>query len=954
MNEVSKTPNLIQFYGSLDGVKAEEPLAFFSLFQELVATHSDYAPALTEWTIRRVKDAKIKNIFLLEWAINQSCPKLIRRLIKNGALEHVNSEIDTAALCFSAALLGQTSTLDLLEKNGVDFRSLQDSKETIVHMLVFSEAFTGSVAEIIWLRNLIEQNPNLLTQLDSCNRTPLDCAILTKKSSLVNLFIKLRSDEDPFPLDGLDSLFLAIFTFQWLIADLLIEHGANPCAHNIQGSNLLHLLVSNDFQGNEQQTKWLRELIRKYPHLLNQQDTGGWTPLHGAALKGNDFLVSLFLELGAGKESLTGDGNTPLMIAASKNKLSAIELLIAQGATPNVQNAAGWTPLHYAAANGNDFLVSLFLELGANKEALTSKACTPLMIAASKRKLSTIELLIELGANPNSQNKDGRGWMHYLTDTSPGDTQQVEWLKKLVERHLQLLKQQNADGWTPLHCAALKGNDLLVSLFLELGADKEALTDDGDTPLLMAAMRNKLSTLDLLIKLGANPNSQDKDGRGWMHCLNEIPSADKQQMGLLKKLVKSNLHLLKQPAAGGYTPLHYAVAKGNDFLASFFLAHGADKEALTDKGNTPLMIAASYNNLSTIELLIKQGANLDFRNENGIGWMHYLTSKHFFANESEAGWLKKMITDIPSILNLGKKDQFTLMQYAAKQENTQFVDHLKSFGIPLDKLSALYINKLEGQVVSQEDNEQKIDIAQNRLNQKIKKYLLYQMNEGELKEHSAYDTDGLCEGYALLFGYYASRGKMDEFFHSLEQISLWDGTKASLNTPPIYPGVALLYPTLRDFFRQWTNDILLFQTTEKYFEAENLGQANFIEKYQIVKKDNDLAPIASGTYRLHSEESFKKLLVKSKDKSTFFSLGNETKDGSHGTGLFVSQEGLITFYDPNRSQRMKPCRVVDPVAEALTDYFLKEYQTDRVSKILYARGYEFKQPSNNDAACAIS
>lgn len=747
MNEISIQSDINQLYGFLDAVQHKKPTVFFSLFKELVTNNSELATPLTERAIKLVKDSKIQNIFLLDWAVHNNCPKLIRCLIINGSLEQATTKINASSLCISAALFGQTSTLDLLIKEGVDVNNLHDSQGTILHMLVSSKTFTASAAELIWLKNLIEQNPNLLSQQDCCGRTPLALAIIMKKNSLVNLFIKLY------------------------LHNSVIAHGANPYTCDIDGNNLLHLLGICNFQESEQQMKWLRKLISYFPHLLD------------------------------------------------------------------APNRIGYTPIHLAAGTGNVSLVSLFIELGDDKDALTREGCTPLMMAAANKKLSTLELLIEQGANPNLQDKRGLGWMHYLPDFTPLNTPEEVLSKKLVKNHLKLLNQESADGGTPLHVAASKGNNFFVSLFIE---------------------------------------------------------------------------------------------------------SGADKDALTHKGCTPLMIAALYKKTSTIDILIEQGANLDVRNRNTIGWMHYLVTGHFGESERDAEWLKKIIPKVRSILNLGKKDQFTLMQCAAKQGNTKLVERLISFGIPIDKLSAFYINQLEGQVLSQEIKEQEIDISQNHLNEKIKKYLLCKMSEEEFKLHSPFNEDGLCQGYTLLFGYYSSRGKMDEFFHSLEQISLWDGTEASLNLPPIYPEIAVLYPTLRDFFEQWTNDILLFQAGEDYFEAENLGQMEFIEKYQIVKKDGDFEPVARGEYTVMTKEGLVELLIESKDHNRFFSLINQTKDNPHSTGIFVSHDGVMTFYDSTLSRQLNPCIFTYPLAEALYDYFIKEYQTDLVSKKLYASHYEFK------------
>ena len=58
----------------------------------------------------------------------------------------------------------------------------------------------------------------------------------------------------------------------------------------------------------------------------------------------------------------------------------------------------------------------------------------------------------------------------------------------------------NAVGHTPLHAAAYRGNDELVRLLLEHGADVSKVGEDGRTPLMMACMRGHADIIDILLK----------------------------------------------------------------------------------------------------------------------------------------------------------------------------------------------------------------------------------------------------------------------------------------------------------------------------------------------------------------------------------------------------------------------------------------------------------------------
>jgi hypothetical protein len=68
-----------------------------------------------------------------------------------------------------------------------------------------------------------------------------------------------------------------------------------------------------------------------------------------------------------------------------------------------------------------------------------------------------------------------------------------------------------------------------------------------------------------------------------------------------------------------YTPLHRAVESDNVLAAEALLRHGADANAATqiDAYETPLMLAARQGKLDMIRLLLRHGANPQYKNRLG-------------------------------------------------------------------------------------------------------------------------------------------------------------------------------------------------------------------------------------------------------------------------------------------------------------------------------------------------
>jgi ankyrin repeat protein len=86
----------------------------------------------------------------------------------------------------------------------------------------------------------------------------------------------------------------------------------------------------------------------------------------------------------------------------------------------------------------------------------------------------------------------------------------------LLTHDRTLLNARDADGSTPLHCAAWKGHAHIVTLLLTAGADVNARSDNdhyGDTPLHAAAHGNQRAVAEILISHGADIHAVNPAGR---------------------------------------------------------------------------------------------------------------------------------------------------------------------------------------------------------------------------------------------------------------------------------------------------------------------------------------------------------------------------------------------------------------------------------------------------------
>jgi len=220
------------------------------------------------------------------------------------------------------------------------------------------------------------------------------------------------------------------------------------------------------------------------------------------------------------------------------------------------------------------------------------------------------------------------------------------------------VRHTDANGLSPLHWAAHRGQADLTSLLLRSGAPvdgSEAVDGVGakHTPLRMAVMGGHLSTVSLLLDNGADPALRTDDGRQLIHLAALGPCEGVLCEGLVELLVKrgrqqpgalsqhgwsplflaagaDNLHMVRAfvslgtPIAEmlrGRTLLHHAAAcDATDVLRWIATERGADLplDAADAKGRTPLFVAARACKLRALQLLLDFGVNVLLDGERAL------------------------------------------------------------------------------------------------------------------------------------------------------------------------------------------------------------------------------------------------------------------------------------------------------------------------------------------------
>jgi ankyrin repeat protein len=152
---------------------------------------------------------------------------------------------------------------------------------------------------------------------------------------------------------------------------------------------------------------------------------------------------------------------------------------------------------------------------------------------------------------------------------------------------------------TPLHIAAARGYDSIVSILLAAGVMVDLKTDDGSTPLFLACGSGKSSTAKILLDRGANPNIAPTSG----NLKGEYPLgiASYSNDALLVKT------LLDHGAEANSKSLVSACLSGNIDIATVLINKGADVNDGAG-GSPPLFAAIQSGNTNLVKLLLTKGA----------------------------------------------------------------------------------------------------------------------------------------------------------------------------------------------------------------------------------------------------------------------------------------------------------------------------------------------------------
>jgi uncharacterized protein len=431
-----------------------------------------------------------------------------------------------------------------------------------------------------------------------------------------------------------------------------------------------------------------------------------------AALIAAPAILMLGLRVGAAEDvnARKPDGSTPLQWAVYDVDVAEVKRLIDAGADVSLANNYGATPMSLAAEIANTEILKLLLDAGANVDSPNADGMTSLLAVARTGNVEAAKLLVDHGATIDAREGFG-GQSALMWAAARRHPEMIAFLvdhgaaidarstARDYQRHITAEgrpKSLDSGGFTPLLYAARENCIACVDVLLEKGADIDLADPDGVSPLHLAIMNANWDLAKKLIDAGADVNQWDIFGAAPLFTA----------VGGRTRNDGGRASIDPPNEATGLQIVQLLLERGANPNMQLFFRPANVRGATNLRGSTPLIRAASNNDMEVVKLLLKHGADATIYQADRQTPIHAAISGR--ANEKDAIELIKVLheagTDVNVVALIVHIEEIrggSALHYAVRKRYKDVIRLLASYGADMnlkdqDGLTALDYTQSRG------------------------------------------------------------------------------------------------------------------------------------------------------------------------------------------------------------------------------------------------------------------
>lgn len=614
---------------------------------------------------------------LLDIATYSGHLELVKYFLEQGININVSEQSGRIALHY-AIWHGHPEIAYYLINQGADVNALYNANGGLTPLCCAAE-----YGDLELLKYLIQHGADIRYEDESSGSSPLRSAAYKGNLEI----FKYLAEQAPEKFDWQPSLSYAIVGGNPELVKYVVENKkANVNKETSYWGYPIHTAAERWSNG-EDNTKIMEYLLSKGARLkdINNGEIFPW-----ALDKCNEKTIIFLLDKGVKYVPDNHVGSWPPLPDA----LDKLQLHLAQRLLKTEKDFTyRGLPLVIFFADGmynSATIIAFLINNGINKEHYSEAY----LRSAKNGDLRSVELLLDTGIDINTTDHDGNNAL--VLTKSKGvagflikkgiDTDNESFRKNVIFDFgvLEAVGEADIELNFPVEImnkaliqASRIGNQWVVEYLLKQGADPDFrlsverpywIREDGKkgevetTPLIENAMQGyehcsyskvPADVTRLLLKAGAKVNMTNQEGKTALH----YASGNQWCKAMIGPIP---LGSRKEREMGFHGDPAVPPAQQHDSIMVALIEGGADINIQDNAGNTPLMLAAIYNNSAGIKVLLKHGAKTGLKNKEGKTFFNLVSDADGIITMLNAGLKNDIPREILNMvfLNLCTKDRY--------------------------------------------------------------------------------------------------------------------------------------------------------------------------------------------------------------------------------------------------------------------------------------------------------